>query len=120
MRIFHGVILLMFGSACALGPQDEGEPADNAPLVQTTNAIIVDTLPVDGCSYRVLVADIEYAPDVSSRAMVADFVEGIGETPARIAYQLTGDTTEVECGWGSSVELPEIVIFSIEPAAEAD
>jgi len=86
----------------------------NSSLAQesTTGTIVVATitnqLPVDGCSYPVTIQGVDYAPDAASIAAISDRVVAGGSLRALIDYRLTGNTGQVECGFGTSRTLPEI------------
>lgn len=71
-------------------------------------ATITNQLPVDGCSYPVTIQGVDYAPDAASIAAISDRVPAGGSLRVQIDYQLTGDTGQVECGFGTSATLPEI------------
>src|SRR5262245_17936758 len=116
MRIVPGILLLALGSACGVAvPEGESRSGQlgASPPTATAEAVVVNGLPYDGCSFPVRVGGTDYAPDASSQTKIAAFVQSVGENPARIEYQLTGGTAQVECGWGSHLVLPEIRILSI-------
>lgn len=87
--------------ACAHSP-------GNPPHGTSAIAVISNKLPVDGCSYPVTIGDVDYAPDARSIAPIRDHVPAGGELRVRIEYRLTGRTGQVECGFGTSRQLPEI------------
>jgi hypothetical protein len=102
---------LMVPLSLALGAW--ADPQDSSPVQEPAsqtiaNAIISNGLPVDGCSYPVTIDGVQYAPDPESLAAVQDRVPAGGELRVRIRYRLTGQTGVVECGFGTSQELPEI------------
>lgn len=74
----------------------------------TATATISNMLPVDGCSYPVSLGGIDYAPDAASLAAVRDLVPAGGTLRVVIAYRITGGTAQVECGFGTSQDLPRI------------
>ena len=80
---------------------------DAAPR-QVAIATITNGLPVDGCSYPVTIGDTDYAPDSASLDDIQDLVPAGGSIRAVIRYRLTGRVGIVECGFGTSRELPEI------------
>ena len=71
-------------------------------------ATITNQLPVDGCSYPVTIHGVDYAPDAASIAAISDRVIAGGSLRVLIDYRLTGNTGQVECGFGTSRTLPEI------------
>lgn len=71
-------------------------------------ATITNQLPVDGCSYPVTINGVDYAPDAASIAAISDRVPAGGSLRVLINYRLTGNTGQVECGFGTSRTLPEI------------
>lgn len=73
-----------------------------------TIATITNQLPVDGCSYPVTIRGVDYAPDAASIAAISDRVPAGGSLRVVIDYRLTGNTGQVECGFGASRTLPEI------------
>ncbi len=87
--------------ACVHSP---GNPPHEASAI----AVISNKLPVDGCSYPVTIDDVDYAPDARSLAALDDRVPAGGELRVRIEYRLTGRMGQVECGFGTSRQLPEI------------
>ena len=104
-------LLVGFALACACGSEIM---ATESPLLHKPNAVIRYTLPADGCSWTVQVGESEYAPDDTSLVLVRAFAhDAYGETPASIDYRLTGRTRQVECGWNTSRELPEISVERI-------
>ncbi len=105
MRINHSVmswvLMSVFVGAC--GGQQEG-PGDRGTAIAT----ISNGLPVDGCSFPVTIDNVEYAPDRQSIAAISDQVPAGGQLRVRIKYRLTGRKGRVECGFGTSRQLPEI------------
>ena len=87
--------------ACA---HSQGNPPHEASAI----AVISNKLPVDGCSFPVTIDGVDYAPDARSLAAIDDRVPAGGELRVRIEYRLTGRTGQVECGFGTSRQLPEI------------
>ena len=83
-------------------------------------ATISNGLPVDGCSYPVTINGVQYAPDPESIAAIDDQVPAGGELRVRIRYHLTGETGVVECGFGTSRELPEISFTVIRVLPSTD
>jgi hypothetical protein len=92
----------LFGASAAASPTEE------STVSRTATATIANMLPVDGCSYPVTINGVEYAPDVASLEDIRDLVPGGSTITAQIQYRLTGETGVVECGFGTSRELPEI------------
>lgn len=89
------------------------DPQDSAAMQESARdtgaiAVIENGLPVDGCSYPVTIQRVEYAPDAESAAAIQDLVPAGGESRVLIVYHLTGGTAAVQCGFGTSRELPEI------------
>lgn len=94
-------------------PQDPSVQQDTSreqgsAAVRPAVATIANMLPVDGCSYPVTINGVDYAPDARSLAAIQDLVPAGGTITVRIRYRLTGGTGQVECGFGTSRELPEI------------
>ncbi|HEX7837560.1 MAG TPA: hypothetical protein VF469_08865 [Kofleriaceae bacterium] len=98
--------------ACAHAPA-------NPPHDTSAIAVISNMLPVDGCSYPVTIDGVDYAPDARSLAAIDDRVPAGGELRVRIEYRLTGRTGQVECGFGTSRQLPEIT-FRIRQVLGSD
>lgn len=84
------------------------ESAQESAGGTTVVATITNQLPVDGCSYPVTIRGVEYAPDAASIAAISDRVTAGGSLRVLINYRLTGNTGQVECGFGTSRTLPEI------------
>jgi hypothetical protein len=94
-----------------LVPQDAAAQESEAPqaaIASSATATISNLLPADGCSYPVTIGDVDYAPDAASLAAVRDRVPAGTAITVRIDYRLTGRTAHVECGFGNTLELPEI------------
>ena len=89
---------------------DQQNPALAQESATRTRAIatITNQLPVDGCSYPVTIRGVDYAPDAASIATISDRVPAGGSLRVLIDYRLTGNTGQVECGFGTSRTLPEI------------
>jgi hypothetical protein len=104
------VPMSVFLSACV---KQDSPRVRESPRGTSAIAIITNKLPVDGCSYPVTINDVDYAPDAASLVAIRDRVPAGGELRARINYRLTGLTGRVECGFGTSRELPEIA-FRVE------
>src|SRR5262245_18576263 len=119
MTITHSIKLLslvipisILGGA-GFDPQDPQDNDSQEALDQQTDlrvatATIANMLPADGCSYPVSIGRRDFAPDAASAASVSELVPGGGTITARISYRLTGNIGHVECGFGTSRELPEI------------
>jgi hypothetical protein len=84
------------------------ESAEKSATRTTAVATITNQLPVDGCSYPVTIKGVDYAPDAASIAAISDRVTAGGSLRVLIHYRLTGNTGQVECGFGTSRTLPEI------------
>jgi hypothetical protein len=67
-------------------------------------------LPVDGCSFPVTIDGVDYAPNDASLEVIRDFVPAGSTVTARISYRLTGGTGQVECGFGTTLQVPEISV----------
>lgn len=83
------------------------------PSALSGTASIENGLPYDGCSYPITIAGVQYAASPATKALVQSFIKKIGTTRATITYRLTGGTTSVECGWGSTQTLPELEVLSL-------
>jgi hypothetical protein len=88
--------------------QQEASPEQDSAAARRATATIANLLPVDGCSYPVTIDGVDYAPTASSASAIQDLVPAGGTLTVRIQYRLTGRTGQVECGFGTSQELPEI------------
>jgi hypothetical protein len=102
--------MAVFGGGC-LDQQNSSfaqESAQESATGTIAIATITNQLPVDGCSYPVTINGVEYAPDAASIAAISDRVPAGGSLRVLIDYRLTGNTGQVECGFGTSRTLPEI------------
>ena len=110
--------LSLFGSAAvaqqATDPQASSSQDTAKQRERVANATISNMLPVDGCSYPVSIGGREFAPDAASQDAIDELVPAGGTMDARISYHLTGATGHVECGFGTSMELPEISFQLLE------
>jgi hypothetical protein len=78
------------------------------------DADLENSLPVDGCSWVVHIRGQEYAPDRDSVVSIKEFTrDKPGFTKAKVIYELTGRTGQVNCGWGGKQELSEISLIQI-------
>lgn len=114
-------IVLLGGWANAQDPRDSSAPREVAPSAKAT-ATIANQLPVDGCSFPVTIDGVDYAPNDASLEVIRDLVPGGSAITARISYRLTGHTGEIECGFGTTLQVPEIsvrVLYVINDSAEA-
>lgn len=108
MTIAYRSRLLLVVSMCGVGAcADDRETS--GPLI-TAVATIENKLPVDGCSYPVVIDEVQYAPDAASEVVIRDLFIGAGSTvTVRIDYRLTGRTGNVQCELGPH-PLPEIAL----------
>lgn len=83
--------------------------------LSTADVVIFNQLPADGCSFPVELNGTRYAPSPGSRARVERFASRDGANPATIDYELTGGVSTVTCGWGATLQLPEIDVVEIRP-----
>ena len=117
------VSLLINGCADqAMAEQDQTAEEQVATNSAKATATISNLLPADGCSYPVTINGTDYAPNDGSSEMVHDLVPPGQVVTARISYRLTGNTATVTCGFGNTVELPEIafrVMFVIDDGSTA-
>lgn len=90
--------------ACAEDAEQE------STTTQVSTATIANMLPVDGCSYPVTIHGVDYAPDADSTTVMRELVPAGGTLRVLIEYRLTGRTGQVECGFGATMELPEITV----------
>ena len=102
MAVFVGGFLCQQNSSLA---QESAHESATGTIVVAT---ITNQLPVDGCSYTVTIHGVDYAPDAASIAAISDRVTAGGSLRVLIDYRLTGNTGQVECGFGTSRTLPEI------------
>jgi hypothetical protein len=91
----------------------QGQDQDSA-IATVAIATIANMLPADGCSYPVTIGDREYAPDPESLAAIRARVPGGGTLTVRVNYQETGGTGQVQCGFGTTRDLPEISFRVLE------
>lgn len=77
-------------------------------------AVISNKLPVDGCSYPVTIGGVDHAPDTRSAAGLGERVPAGGELRVRVEYRFTGRTGQVECGFGTHRQLPEITFRVVQ------
>jgi hypothetical protein len=105
-RSYRSLSLLI--AMALLGTTAGAAPTEESTVRRTATATIANMLPVDGCSYPVTIDGVDYAPDESSLDDIRDLVPAGGTITAQIQYRLTGETGVVECGFGTSRELPEI------------
>jgi hypothetical protein len=109
-------VVLLGGCANSQDPQDSSAPQEVASSGKAT-ATIANLLPVDGCSFPITIDGVEYAPNDASLEVIRDVVPAGSTITARISYRLTGDTGQVECGFGATLQVPEIsvrVMFVID------
>lgn len=76
--------------------------------VRVAIATIANMLPVDGCSYPVTIGNRDFAPDAATTEVMKDLVPAGGTITAEISYTLTHAIGEVQCGFGTTKQLPEI------------
>jgi hypothetical protein len=75
---------------------------------------IENGLAYDGCSYPITIGMTTYAPSAASKALVESIAsKKYGDTNVRLTFRLPGTMATVECGWGSTQELPEIEVISL-------
>jgi hypothetical protein len=82
------------------------QPAAKSDVVSAT---ITNMLAADGCSYPVTIDGVDYAPDAQSTDRMRRIVP-FGVWDAEITYSLTGNVGQVECGFGQTIQLPEITV----------
>jgi hypothetical protein len=100
------VTVTAVASGCIGDGDDHGAP--QGPLI-TATATIKNELPSDGCSYVVAINGVDHAPDTASReAIIARMLPFV--TTVSIKYRLTGNTGQVNCGFVSHKNLPEIAL----------
>jgi hypothetical protein len=122
MRINHPLTLLSLViplgiSAITCADPSEASPDDTqqqAEAARTAIATMENMLPADGCSYPVTIDGVQYAPDARSKAVAQELVPAGGSITARISYRLTGRVGQVECGFGNTLQLPEISFRVLE------
>jgi hypothetical protein len=110
MRTALLLALLTFSGACV----GDGGGGTTLPLF-APDAIVENGLPYDGCSWVIHVDDRAFAPDAASLPDVQAFATAIGNTHARIEYELTGGSAHVECGWRTTQSYPEMTVLAIDP-----
>lgn len=112
--------ILLAGSASPQAAPDSSVPREAFPSAKAT-ATIANMLPVDGCSFPVTVDGVNYAPNDASLEVIRDIVPAGSTVTARISYRLTGDTGQIECGFGTTLQVPEIsvrVLYVMDDNAE--
>jgi hypothetical protein len=118
--VFPVSILVGACAGQAMADQEQSTEDQAATSSAKATATIANLLPADGCSYPVTINGTDYAPNDGSLDVVHDLVPAGQTVTARISYRLTGGTATVTCGFGRTVELPEIafrVIFVIDDAS---
>jgi hypothetical protein len=118
--VFPVSILVGACAGPAMADQEQSAEDQVATASEKATATIANLLPADGCSYPVTINGTDYAPNDGSLDVVHDLVPAGQAITARISYRLTGGTATVTCGFGNTIELPEIafrVIFVIDHAA---
>ena len=120
-------VVLLGGWAQSPDPQDSPASSEDAaasrevyPSAKAT-ATIANQLPVDGCSFPVTIDGVDYAPNDASLEGIRDIVRAGSMITARISYHLTGNTGEVQCGFGTDRQVPEIsvrVLYVIDDGTE--
>lgn len=87
--------------------------------VLTDVGSIENGLAYDGCSYPITIGMTTYAPSATSKALVESVgSKKYGETRVSLTFRLSGAMGSVECGWGGSMELPEIEVLTLTPINE--
>lgn len=104
LRFLPLIIPLMFAGVRA----DEAS-AEQAAKPEAVTATITNMLAADGCSYPVTIDGVDYAPDARSTDRMRNVVP-FGVWGAEIIYSLTGNVGQVECGFGQTMQLPEITV----------
>jgi hypothetical protein len=110
--------MAMCAAATGVALAQDAAPQALAPR-GTATATIANLLPVDGCSYPVTIDGVDYAPDPASLAAIQDRVPAGSSITVRIHYRLTGATAQVQCGFGTAQELPEIA-FRVRRVLDGD
>jgi hypothetical protein len=109
-RITHSLKLLplMIPLTLASASADETTAQQQArPAVVT--ATITNQLAADSCSYPVTIDGVTYAPDAQSTDRMRDVVP-FGVWTAEVTYSVTGHVGTVQCGFGTTMEFPEISV----------
>jgi hypothetical protein len=97
------LLVVGLGGACVAEPHP-------GPLMTAAAATIENTLPADGCSFPVTIDDVVYAPDAGSLVAIRERAIPYGHIMVSVEYRLTGRTGQVECGFGTHRDLPEIAL----------
>lgn len=90
----------------------------------TTEALLVNQLPVDGCSWHFSIAQndttLRYAADqASEESLVLPFIQtqqpsyGVYSLKVEISFRSTQKKRDVVCGWNTISNMDEIEIISI-------
>ena len=118
----HKLLTLVVSMGVLVGAcvdQQDSSSVQESAVRTSAIATIANMLPVDGCSYPVTINGVDYAPDARSLDAIRDLVPAGGTIKVRINYRLTGRTGRVECGFGTSRELPEIA-FRVQRILDND
>jgi hypothetical protein len=110
---------MLGGCANSQDPQDSSAAGEVTSAKAT--ATIANMLPVDGCSFPVTIDGVDYAPNDASLEVIRDFVPAGSTITARISYRLTGATGQIECGFGTTLQVPLIsvrVLYVIDDSTE--
>lgn len=100
---------LMIPLTLASASADERAAAEQQAKPVVVTATITNMLAADGCSYPVTIDGVSYAPDAQSTDRMRDVVP-FGTVTAEVTYSLTGHVGIVQCGFGTTMEFPEISV----------
>lgn len=100
---------LMIPLTLASASADERSTAQQQAKPAVVTATITNMLAADGCSYPVTIDGVSYAPDAQSTERMRDVVP-FGTVTAEVTYSLTGHVGTVQCGFGTTMEFPEISV----------
>jgi hypothetical protein len=116
----HSMIIIW----CLLSLACTKTGGDQHTGILTAEALLVNQLPVDGCSWHFSIAHndttVRYAADqVSEESLVLPFIQtqqptyGIYSLKVEISFRLTQKKRDVVCGWNTISNMDEIEIISI-------
>jgi hypothetical protein len=106
-RLLSLIVPLALAGACAAEADTSVDQSE--ARADRVAATITNMLAADGCSYPVTIDGVDYAPDAESVEAMRSRVP-FGQWQAVVTYSLTGQTGEVQCGFGTTVQLPEISV----------
>ncbi len=111
--ILQVVLLLALGCMKKL----EHGPSPEFSDERTARALLNYALPVDGCDWSLQIANQIYVPSAATLPKVkavGDFRYGVVQDSVTVRYRLTGQKTELQCGWGHKSVQEEIEVLEVK------